>query len=332
MRRGACMSSRLAAPRKNSFANANGQEGDSTNPFHTDRARATYEHKSLFEWSGATAAAGVYESTVSTRLQSKNSGDVVIAVLHGGVQSHEGEFNGRGFRYGAKRAGQVSVFPLAATMDFDIAHSRVETCELYFPPRFAKEQLGVRGEGALQLRLAKSDPFLFHAANRLVGLGQRHDDVSVMQKEGLFRALALHLFATYGERPAMFKPAAREFSAMRSRQLRSYIEDELHRRIHCSELAVVAGCDLREFADVFRNTFKTTPAQYVIDRRLDRAEQLISDTTLDLADIAFSTGFSAQSHLTTALRKRRGITPYQLRKRSICVFTMGPERRKADSA
>ena len=40
----------------------------------------------------------------------------------------------------------------------------------------------------------------------------------------------------------------------------------------------------------------------------------IASTVLDLADIAIGAGFSSQSHLTSTLKKRRGITPLRLRR------------------
>ncbi|MBR0345894.1 MAG: helix-turn-helix transcriptional regulator [Rudaea sp.] len=326
------MAAKPRRPAKDSLAPPDGEDGRIVTPFDTDRVQESYEHSSLFECQGATVAAARYESTPAAQLRSKNSSDVVFVMLQGTAHRHEGEIDGRGFRYGAMRVGQASAFPLATSLDISVGHTRVESCEFYFPQRFAKNELGIRGEGALRLQMAKPDPFLFHAAKRFVGLGYLHDDVSEMQKESLFRTLALHLFAAYGEGPATLDPCAREFTALRAYRLRSYIDGELHRRISCRELAVVAGCDLRELSDMFRTTFKATPAQYVIDRRLDRASQLIRDTTLDLADIAFSTGFSGQSHLTTALRKRRGVTPYQLRTRSTSVFVPGMDRCGSRSA
>jgi AraC family transcriptional regulator len=96
--------------------------------------------------------------------------------------------------------------------------------------------------------------------------------------------------------------------------LRSFIDAGLDRRLSRADLARAAGCDAREFSIAFRNTFGMTPMQYVIERRLDRACLLIASTEHDLADIAISAGFSSQSHLTSTLKKRRGITPLRLRR------------------
>lgn len=322
------ISSNSVLQAKARLAEADAEWAESNAPFHTDRDRATYQNQHLLSWHGANLFVSSYEPAASVRQRSKHSIDVLTILLQGIVRKHEGEINGEVFRFGAHRRGQVSVYPCAARMDFYISHSRLKTCDLHFPQRFATNQLGFREERQLTLQLAKPDPFLFHLAQQFVALKNLQDDVSTLQKDSLFRALALHLFANYCEGPALPLPThSHQLSATRARQLQDHIDSELRRRFSVGELALLAGCDPREFHTIFRNTFGNSPAQYIIDRRLERASQLIRSTTLDITSIALDTGFSSQSHLTTALRKRRGVTPYQLRKRSARSFLLQRERR-----
>ncbi|WP_422677914.1 helix-turn-helix transcriptional regulator [Bisbaumannia pacifica] len=55
------------------------------------------------------------------------------------------------------------------------------------------------------------------------------------------------------------------------------------------------------------------PHQYVLQRRLARAETLLRDTALPLAEIALACGFSSSSHLASRFRRARGLAPSQLR-------------------
>ena len=320
------MSSHSVPQPKAPFAERLAARAQSNAPFHTDRDQATYQNQHLLSWHGANLFISTYEPTASVRLWSRTSIDGISILLQGMVQKHEGEINGNVFRFGSHRRRQISVFPCAARMDFHMAHSRLKACDLLFPQRFARDQLGFREERQLTLQLARPDPFLFHTAEQFVALVNLHDDVSALQKDSLFRVLALHLFANYCEGPALQLPAnLHQLSTARTRQLRDYIDSELHRRFSVGELALLAGCESREFHTIFRNTFGNSPAQYIIERRLERASQLIRNTMLDITDIALDTGFSSQSHLTTTLRKRRGVTPYQLRRRSVHAFLLQRE-------
>jgi AraC family transcriptional regulator len=56
-----------------------------------------------------------------------------------------------------------------------------------------------------------------------------------------------------------------------------------------------------------------TPHSYVLDRRLDLAQQLLLETNLRIVEIAVRCGFSSQSQMTTTFHHRLGITPGQYR-------------------
>ncbi|RKH88769.1 helix-turn-helix transcriptional regulator, partial [Corallococcus sp. AB038B] len=57
-----------------------------------------------------------------------------------------------------------------------------------------------------------------------------------------------------------------------------------------------------------------TPRAYVERLRVEKAEGLIRDTELPLADIALACGFSSQSRFTTAFRRATGFTPARYRR------------------
>jgi AraC family transcriptional regulator len=51
----------------------------------------------------------------------------------------------------------------------------------------------------------------------------------------------------------------------------------------------------------------------VLERRLEFAEKLLAETRMPVAEVAYLSGFSSQSHLTNMLRVHRGKTPSQYR-------------------
>jgi AraC-like DNA-binding protein len=77
-----------------------------------------------------------------------------------------------------------------------------------------------------------------------------------------------------------------------------------------------AGMALSRFHEAFRHDTGVTPAQKLAAIRLDRAEDLLRETRLSIAEIALAVGFSDQSALTRSFRRRRDVTPATLRRRS----------------
>jgi AraC family transcriptional regulator len=47
----------------------------------------------------------------------------------------------------------------------------------------------------------------------------------------------------------------------------------------------------------------------VLDRRVERAKELLRETGTPIAEIALSAGFSSQSHLSNWFRRRVGVSP-----------------------
>lgn len=82
-----------------------------------------------------------------------------------------------------------------------------------------------------------------------------------------------------------------------------------------AEIARAAGMGLSRFHEQFRSETGLTPAEQLATTRLDRAEDLLRETRLSIAEIALAVGFSDQSALTRGFRRRRGVTPAALRRR-----------------
>jgi AraC-like DNA-binding protein len=80
-------------------------------------------------------------------------------------------------------------------------------------------------------------------------------------------------------------------------------------------LAREAGMGASRFHEEFRRETGATPAAKLAATRLDRAEALMRETRLSIAEIAVAVGFSDQTALTRSFRRRRGVTPAALRGR-----------------
>ncbi|WP_394841397.1 AraC family transcriptional regulator [Pendulispora brunnea] len=89
--------------------------------------------------------------------------------------------------------------------------------------------------------------------------------------------------------------------------------DFIHRHyagpIRVADIAAAASMGASRMHALFRTVYGMTPMDYVADRRLDRAERLLSERALSIAEIALRCGYSDQASLTRAMRARRGTTP-----------------------
>jgi AraC-like DNA-binding protein len=68
------------------------------------------------------------------------------------------------------------------------------------------------------------------------------------------------------------------------------------------------------FAALFRVATGARPHEYVLRRRIERAQELLRDSSLTLVDVALSVGFQTQSHFTTVFKRFTGETPHRWRR------------------
>lgn len=97
-------------------------------------------------------------------------------------------------------------------------------------------------------------------------------------------------------------------------RVKLFVEAHLARRIRVGELAQRSGLSVFYFTRAFRQSTGMTPHAYVQRRRVERARELLSQSTRSLGDIALEVGFSSQSHFTTVFRRLTGLTPALLRR------------------
>ena len=94
----------------------------------------------------------------------------------------------------------------------------------------------------------------------------------------------------------------------------AYIQDHLDSSLSLLEIAHTVGLSAYYFSHAFKATTGLPPHQYILQCRLQRAQQLLKHSGLSIAEIAYTVGFGSQSHMTTVFRKTLQTTPAAYRK------------------
>lgn len=95
-------------------------------------------------------------------------------------------------------------------------------------------------------------------------------------------------------------------------RIKEYIIAHLDEPIEIGALAQIAGRSPFHFCRVFSRSVGMSPHRYIVHQRLQRAVELVREGRSGLAEIAVSTGFADQSHLSRWVRRAYGITLTQL--------------------
>jgi AraC family transcriptional regulator len=98
------------------------------------------------------------------------------------------------------------------------------------------------------------------------------------------------------------------------RRIETYVHDHPGGDVRVPTLAGVVAMSPGHFLRAFRRATGSTPHQYVLARRLDRACELLLTGGGPVADIARDCGFCSAAHFTTLFHRHRGCTPTEFRR------------------
>lgn len=92
------------------------------------------------------------------------------------------------------------------------------------------------------------------------------------------------------------------------------IEENIFNPVSLNDLAYLSGRSLSTFKREFKEIYNTSPLNYIRNRRLDKAKELLTHTSFSVTDVCFSTGFENVSHFSKVFKERFGISPSLLKK------------------
>ena len=95
----------------------------------------------------------------------------------------------------------------------------------------------------------------------------------------------------------------------RANRVCEYIDSHLQENIALEVLAEIAQLSVHHFARAFRQSLGIPPHNYIVQRRVEHAQQLLRNTDLPVSEIAIVTGFTDQSHLARHFRTIIGVSP-----------------------
>jgi AraC-like DNA-binding protein len=156
-------------------------------------------------------------------------------------------------------------------------------------------------------RLAIKDP-VFEALGRAMipALAQPERAVRLFVDNVLF-AMRSHVATSFGLRQQQAAPGG--LAPWQERRAKAMIEARLAHNLSLAEVARECELSVSQFARAFKRTTGMPPHHFLLERRLDRARELLLHSEQPLAAVADACGFADQSHFTRLFHKAQGQSP-----------------------
>jgi len=88
-----------------------------------------------------------------------------------------------------------------------------------------------------------------------------------------------------------------------------FIDANIDERLSVPDLSLKTGLSVSRFKFLFKKFFGVPPAEFVLRRKIDRAEYLLSQGSGNVTQIAFRLGFPSSQYFATAFKRFTGKSP-----------------------
>ncbi len=125
------------------------------------------------------------------------------------------------------------------------------------------------------------------------------------------------------ERPNLLRPMIAPTAVKNYKVLQpalQLVEERLNDKISVKEMAQAANCSERHLRRIFKQALGMSPKQWLLQRRLQRAALLLTQTDLPVKLIADKCGFEDLSLFNRQFRQRFGQPPVQYRRIALKAF------------
>ncbi|TAK73358.1 MAG: AraC family transcriptional regulator [Aquabacterium sp.] len=157
---------------------------------------------------------------------------------------------------------------------------------------------------------AERDDVMHHLALALLPALERPQEASRLFVDQMSVAIATYLLDKHGG-AAEAGPSrkARLLSRTQEARAKEMLRSRMNGDISVSDVAQACNLSRSYFIHAFRQTTGQTPHQWLVAQRLERAQALLRDFALPLAEVAAACGFADQSHFTRVFTKHHGTPP-----------------------
>jgi AraC-like DNA-binding protein len=139
-------------------------------------------------------------------------------------------------------------------------------------------------------------------------------ELRMVYSDLIIRGLFVQLFSTLLRDYRWGNADASEQTLNIAYQVKEYLDENLHREVCLDELADHIHVSKYHLSRQFKQTFNSSPIQYHLHSRLNRAKELLVTTHHSIGYIAYCVGFQSISSFSRAFKTKEHVPPSIYRK------------------
>jgi AraC family transcriptional regulator len=259
----------------------------------------TFSHV-RFDWSGQAAYSLPADTAYSLHLHLGETTSYEIREV-GGVS-----------RKVRAKAGNLSFADLRSPAEISF-NGTLHSIRSYVPLP-ALQEFAAEAGGSRQVFLrtpsgVSDDPILRHLLLCLLPILEQAADGGSLFVDQIALALQAHLLRTYATTTIEGQQVRRGLAPWQERRAKEAMNACLDKDISIAQLASECGLSSSHFARAFKQATGQPPHRWLLERRLETAQDLLLNSQMSLLEITKACGFSDQSHFSRAFTRMMGTSP-----------------------
>ncbi|CAM2152989.1 AraC family transcriptional regulator [Pararobbsia alpina] len=168
------------------------------------------------------------------------------------------------------------------------------------------------------------DNVVLDLARALVATAQTSPGFADVGANGLGTAIAARVLELLHDAPQLSRVLSQGsrqsasgamLAPWRMRKVLAFIDANLGRPLSLQMVADASGLSKMHFAALFRSSTGLSPSEFVAQRRIEKAQEVLLCTPIPVVEIALSLGFQTQAHFSTVFKRLIGEAPSEWRRR-----------------
>jgi len=178
----------------------------------------------------------------------------------------------------------------------------------------AASDLGYERADAFRPSVAEEDLVLAQIARSILPRLGRLSRQAALVLDQLELIIGAHVVQRYGATKARRNVVGKGLANWQRERAVELLRERLDGSVRLADLARECDLSASHFARSFKASFGVTCHQWLTDRRIERAKELLAITSLPLAEVASRSGFGDQAAFTRTFHRVVGATPGQWRR------------------
>ena len=247
------------------------------------------------------------------------------------LSDHRLWLNGRAQPVAKCSPGSVSIYDVQRQLAVSITDP-LDVVRI-FVPRTALDELaregGVRQVTGFNFRHgdATDDPVIGFLVSSLLPSVGAPEAAFGLFVDHVMLAILTHVGRAYGAMDDTHRASRGKLAPWQERRAKEMLEADLNSNLRTAALAEACSLSPSHFARAFRQSTGLPPHRWLLNRRVDRAKEMMLTTGMSLPDMAAACGFADQTHFSRVFERVVGVPPGAWRRLHTCHLPQTSKRR-----